>query len=412
MRHASLFLALWVAATAVGADVGSTIDVPGAAVLKVAIKSPAERDLLARQDVTASLLANIVRVQAGDRARTKAFTATESARIAELETFRSGAENSYLQTLPPQCAGGRDCEERFAFYRCVSAYTFSSEFYRAVFDRFFTVDQQKALAPRLQNSGTVWQGALAMARNSHPFDQFPAPSRECIGVAGSSSERTAGAATGQTAVAATAEATAADDSVRRARAAGVDVTVLGLTLGQPVSLPVCEERSLFGIFGPDIRETCIVNNVEVNALTEDIAALLGSTASEAAIPYDLTVQMPRTRCPDWVAGCTFTGHLSNGRLTAVYVPTTGLDKQKDIGAALTQKYKNPTQSFWKEWTNAAGGKVYALNMIWRLQGLNVTFQGYNGGDRNANGSLLIETDAITREREQLEKAKQDAKQKL
>lgn len=136
-------------------------------------------DLLARQDATAFVLGGLVRVQAGDRARTKAFTATESARIAELENFRSGAENSYLQTLPPQCGGGRDCEERFAYYRCVGAYELSSEFYRAIFDRFFTADQQKVLAPRLSSSGTVWQGALAMARNSHPFDQLPAPSRAC-----------------------------------------------------------------------------------------------------------------------------------------------------------------------------------------------------------------------------------------
>ena len=412
MRNAPALLAILVAAFALGAEVASTIDVPGAAVLKVAIKSPAERDLLARQDATAFVLGGLVRVQAGDRARSKAFTSTESVRIAELENFRSGAENSYLQTLPPQCGGGRDCEERFAYYRCVGAYELSSEFYRAIFDRFFTADQQKVLAPRLSNAGTVWQGALGMARNSHPFDQFPAPSRECMGVAGSSSVRTAGASSGQTAAAATAEATAADDSVRRARAAGVDVTVLGLTLGQPVSLPLCPERSLLGIFGPDISQTCVVNNVELNALAADINALLGTAATEPTILYDLTVQMPTARCPDWVAGCTFTGHLSNGRLTAVYVPTTGLNKQKDIGAALTQKYKNPNQSSWKEWSNEAGTKVYGLNMTWHLQGLNVTFQGYNGGDRNANGSLLIETDAITREREQLEKTKQDAKQKL
>jgi hypothetical protein len=76
------------------------------------------------------------------------------------------------------------------------------------------------------------------------------------------------------------------------------------------------------------------------------------------------------RCPDWVLLCRITGHLS------------------------------------------AGNKVYALNMIWKLPGLNVTFQGYNGGARNANGSLLIEADAITRERDQQEKSRQEQKQKL
>jgi hypothetical protein len=42
-------------------------------------------------------------------------------------------------------APGRDCEERFAYYRCLGAYEFSSEFYRAVFDRFFTPQAQQAL---------------------------------------------------------------------------------------------------------------------------------------------------------------------------------------------------------------------------------------------------------------------------
>jgi hypothetical protein len=363
---------------------------------------------LARQDAIGFVLSGLVRAQAGERARTNAFTSAESARLAELEGFRSAAEKEYLASLPQSC-NGRDCEERFAYYRCTGAYEFSSAFYRAVFDRFFTPDQQKALAPSLATTGTVWQGALAMAPNSHPFDGFPAPSRDCTGGTSAAPATIAsGAATGANAAAAAAnaqsvQATPSDDSIRRARAAGVDVTVFGLTLGEPLHLPTCPEPSFFDT--PVIETTCIAND-NATAINNQLGV------PNPAVPFTILISMVTSKCPNWVGNCNLVAHLSGGRLTAVQFWTTGQTVQDTVGAALTDKYKKPTQTSHKTWENDAGVKIDSLNMTWNLPGLNVTFVGYPGGDRTAFGTVLIETDAVTGERVQAEKAEQDQKQKL
>ena len=422
MRIAIALLTVLATVTAVGAESAATIDVPGAALLKVVIKSSSERDLLARQYATAFVLGNMLRAQAGARARTKAFTSAESARLADLEKFRSDAESSYLQTLPPAC-NGRPCEERFTFYRCTGAYELSSEFYRAVFDRFFTPDAQKTLAPRLSGDGSVWQGALTLAPNSHPFASFPAPSKECTNTAFvQPAQQTAGSPFGGAAPAAaprapavpTAAFNAHADSIRRAHAAGVDTTVFGLALGQPMRLPQCPQQSLLNLFGPEITAACVLNDTS----TADAAALVNSLIPGAGAgedterPFKTSIVMPPSKCPDWMSGCGYRVWLVDGRVVGASVVTAGLDKQKDVAVALTQKYKAVSQTSWKEWTNDAGNKVFGLEMTWHLPGLDVTFEGYNGGSRPGAGSILIQTDALTRQRAQKEKARQDETQKL
>jgi hypothetical protein len=177
-----------------------------------------------------------------------------------------------------------------------------------------------------------------------------------------------------------------------------------------VQLPQCPQQSLFNLLAPDSSTTCIEGTDALDALAAQFPSLAGGSGPD--IPFDLVIYLPGAKCPDWMSGCAIRGHLSNGKLTAVSLVTKGLDVQNEVGTALTQKYRNATQSFWKEWSNEAGKKVYALNMTWNLPGLNVTFTGYAGGGRDAAGSLLIETDAITRERQQIEKARQEQKQKL
>jgi len=416
MRTGNVFLAALACAVGLTAAAADTIGVPSAQALKVAIKSSTPRDTLARQDAAAFVLSNVVRAQAGERARTKAFTGAESASLSDLEGFRSAAENSYLASLPPACKAG-DCEERYAYYGCVSAYEFSSAFYRAIFDRFFTPDAQKVLAPRLADAGTVWQGAIAMAPNSQPFDTFPAPARACTNAVSSATATTAGSAAGAASVPVqSAQPTPSDESIRRARAAGVDVTVFGLVLGEPVRLPACPEQGFLDLLGPGIQTTCIVNEDPLG-IAEDITKLFGITASagdaRSASTYDLVVAMPSAKCPDWVAQCQFRVQLAGGRLSAVFILTTGLDVQDAVGAALTEKYKKPTQTSYKRWVNdKSGDAVMSLNMSWNLTGLNVTLEGYPGGTREAFGSVVIEADAVTRQRAQEEKARQDQKQKL
>ena len=405
MRSFSGLPALCLACAAVGAQAATLVEVPGAPAVQAAIKGSSARDRLARQSATAFVLANLVRVQIGKDAP----TAAQTARVAELEKLRTQAENDNETMLPDACRRG-DCDERYAFNRCVSAYQFSPAFYRAVYDRFFDATAQKSLAPRLSSgAGTVWQQAAAMAPGSQPLDKLPAPSREC---GGGGSGAGASAVVATTAQAAAGQPNAHDESLQKARAAGVDTTVFGLKLGEAVRLPVCPDRGFMTeLLHPGVDQTCVISNAGAEEMNKDLALIFGDELT--ANPFDLTVAMSQESCPDWVWGCQFSGQRVDGRLVAVLVNTTGLAAQDEIAAALTKKYKAWTTKGWYQFVNdTTGDKVNALDMTWALAGLNVHFKGYTGGTRDALGSVLIETEASARQRAQAEKARQDKKQQL
>lgn len=400
MRRRYRLFVVWLVCVAFAAQAAVLVEIPAPQAIQTGVKGTSARDRLARQSVAAYLLANLVRVQAGTTP-----TAAQAARIAELENFRTQVENENETILPVGCRG-RDCEERYAFNRCVSAYMFSSAFYRGVYDRFIDASGQKALSPRLASgAGTVWQGAIAMAAGSQPLDKLPALSRECAG---------GGAATGvtTTAQAAAGQPNAHDQLLAKARAAGVDTTVLGLRLGEPVRLPLCPEQGLFGaIFSPGVSETCIRNDQELMQLARDMSITL--TGKDMPVSYDVTVVMPDERCPDWVSGCTIQGHQVDGKLVSVFVLTKGLDVQDEVAAALMKKYKAWTTKGTWHWKNdTTGDKVDSIDMTWNLVGINVLFRGYTGGQRDGVGSILVETSAVTHEREAAEKARQEKKQQL
>jgi hypothetical protein len=71
------------------------VEVPGPQAIQSGVKGASARDRLARQSATAFVLGNLVRVQAG-----KAPNAEQSARIAELENFRTSVENENETLLP------------------------------------------------------------------------------------------------------------------------------------------------------------------------------------------------------------------------------------------------------------------------------------------------------------------------
>ena len=403
MKSFSGLPALCLACATVAAQAATLVDVPGAPAVQAAVKGSSARDRLARQSATAFVLSNLVRAQVGK----DPATAAQTARIAELEKFRTQVENENETNLPAACRG-QDCDERYAFNRCVAAYQFSPAFYRAVYDRFFDATAQKSLTPRLSSgAGTVWQEAAAMAPGSQPLDKLAAPSRECGGGGSGAS-----AVVATTAQAAAGQSNAHDESLRKARAAGVDTTVFGLKLGEAVRLPVCPDRGFMTeLLHPGVDQTCVISNAGAEEMNKDLALIFGDELT--ANPFDLTVAMSQESCPDWVWGCQFSGQRVDGRLVAVLLNTTGLKVQDEVAAALTKKYKAWSSKGWYQFVNdTTGDKVNALDMTWALAGLNVHFKGYTGGTRDALGSVLIETEASARQRAQEEKARQDKKQQL
>lgn len=387
----------------------AVVEVPGAQAVRDAIQSGSARDRLARQSAAAFVLGNIVRVQAGDRMKSGGLTAAESARIAELEALRDAADRDIETTLPANCRGGNNCDERYAFNRCMSAYQFSPAFYRAVFDRFFNAEAQKVLSPKLANAGTVWQGAIGMASNSHPLASLPAPSKECAGGGSVVAAGTGAAPAGTTGQVVTAKANEHDDSVKRAKAAGVDTTVFGLKFGEAVRLPACPGFFEFA----EITETC---QRQQNVLDSDGASAMANevTGQQVLVPYEIAVVLPRARCPDWFdIDCLFYGHLVDGRLVSVFVHPHGLNKQNEVAAALKQKYKGCILNGWYEFKNdVTGDLARGMNLTCKQAGIHVTFKGYTGGGNPGHGGLLIETDAMTRQRNAAEKARIGQKQTL
>ena len=409
MRCIIGLLAILLVPAAFGAQ--PVVEVPGAQAVRNAIQSGSARDRLARQSAAAFVLGNIVRVQAGERLKSGGLTAAESARIAELEGLRDAADRDIEATLPANCSGGRDCDERYAFNRCMSAYQFSPSFYRAIYDRFFNAEAQKALSPKLANAGTVWQGAIGMAPNSHPLASLSAPSKECAGGGAAVANGAGAAPAGTKTVAVAAKASEHDDSVKRAKAAGVDTTVFGLKLGEAVTLPACPNRGFFDF--AEITETC---QRPQNVLDSDAASAMANdaTGQQVLLTYEIAVELPRARCPDWFGiDCLFYGHLVGGRLVSVVVHPVGLLKQEQVAALLKQKYKGCVLNGWYEFKNdVSGDKARGMDLTCKQAGINVTYKGYTGGGNPGNGVLLIETDAMTRQRNATEKARVDEKQTL
>jgi hypothetical protein len=138
------------------------------------------------------------------------------------------------------------------------------------------------------------------------------------------------------------------------------------------------------------------------------------TGQRVLVPYEITVELPRARCPDWFdIDCLFYGHLVDGRLVSVFVHPRGLDKQEQVAAVLKQKYKGCVLNGWYEFKNdVTGDKARGMDLTCKQAGINVTFKGYTGGGNPGNGGLLIETDAMTRQRNAAEKARVDEKQAL
>lgn len=399
MQGLSRLPCLLLACAAFGAQAAVIVEVPGPQAIQTAVTGTSARDRLARQSATAFVLANLVRVQVGKDPP----TAAQSARIAELEAFRTKLDADNETILPVACRG-RDCEERYAFNRCLSAYQFSPSFYRAVYDRFIGATAQKSLTPRLSSgAGTVWQEAAAMPAGSQPLDRLAPPSRECNG---------GGAGVTTTAQAAAGKPNLHDESLRRARAAGVDTTVLGLKLGEPVNLPLCPQQGLFdSVFSQGVAQTCLRSDDELAGLIVEMATAMTGQSYESA--YELTIVMPNAKCPDWVSGCSISGHQVDGKLVAVMILTKGLDVQDDVAMALMKKYKAWTTKGTYHWKNdVTGDMVDSHDMTWKLAGINVHFRGYTGGQRDGVGSILVETDATTRERDAAEKARQAEKQQL
>lgn len=272
----------------------------------------------------------------------------------------------------PDCRG--DACPATQLRRAAAELTRQPEFVRAVFDRY---------------ASPAWRAEHMSAAPQ------PAAQAAAAGAAGTASA----------AAAAPRPTAGAPEPARPVRsAAGVDMTVFGVPMGEPLRLPRCAVGSpqqqgmqalgsLFGVSeGPPA--TCQSRS--------GAAALLGGDNG-------IGIHLPRARCPAWIhltQGCALSGVLHDGRLAMVVIVTAGLDADEQIAQDLRDKYGKPTAVRRATWSNRQGGRWEVEELTWDLKDLYVEYRPM--GKLEDAGSISIVTPEGRRFL-QAEKKRSDAK---
>ncbi len=203
------------------------------------------------------------------------------------------------------------------------------------------------------------------------------------------------------------EATRADresvkHDVARAKEKGVDTTVFGVALGEPLSLPDCsgglDGMSLLTGVGSGGAQTCKgdVTGDLAGALVGALAhAAAGSNVPEATKYWRQTsIRLADDKCPDWVkvsGTCLVFATLEGGTVISAFVNTGDERLQDTVEAKLTAKYhKKPERPSSATCTNQYGRKRQADDRVWNLPGLHVTYQALQ--EDCAHGQITVETD--------------------
>jgi hypothetical protein len=309
------------------------------------------------------------------RYATLALLQAATRRVATRDGSKAGPEdvaryNEYgkaMQSLLQDAArgGAPDCRgdacPAAQLRRAAAELTRQPDFVRAAFERF---------------ASPAWRAEYMNAAPGRPAAQAVAPA----GAAG-----TTAAAAAPPPPAPTAGAPEPTRPVHTA--GGVDMTVFGVPMGEPLRLPRCAAGSpqqqgmqalgsLFGVSeGPPT--TC--------QSSSGAAALLGGDSG-------IGIHLPRARCPAWIhltQGCALSGVMHNGRLAMVLIVTAGLDADEQIAQDLREKYGKPTSVRRATWSNRQGGRWEVEELTWDLKELYVEYRPM--GKLDDAGSISIVT---------------------
>jgi len=294
------------------------------------------------------------------QAATRRSATRDGSKAGPQDMARFNAYGQALQQLLQEAArsGAPDCRGDACpvaqLRRAAAELTRQPDFVRGVFDRF---------------ASAAWRAEHMSAATSSSTPQAATPS--------------AAAAAPPPSVTASAP-----EPARPVRsAAGVDMTVFGVPMGEPLRLPRCALGSpqqqglqalgnLFGVSeGPPA--TCQSNSGAAAALGGD---------------NGVGIHLPRARCPTWIhltQGCALSGVLHNGRLAMVLIVTAGLDAEEQIAQDLRDKYGKPTAVRRTTWSNRQGGRWEVEELTWDLKDLYVEYRPM--GKLDDAGSISIVT---------------------
>jgi hypothetical protein len=179
-----------------------------------------------------------------------------------------------------------------------------------------------------------------------------------------------------------------DPSVAKARAAGIDLTVLGVPLGQAVALSPCQELDPFSA----------IFSGQSYANGQKFPCIQQNAQSASGVENEI-INFSQDQCPSWVSGCSVTATVRNGLLLAIYMKTTGY-LNDPAPQALRDKYGKPTKDTPQKLNTANAGVMMTLDTLeWDLPGLRVeynpiiTYTSAQLVGANTNPIVRFETDS-------------------
>jgi hypothetical protein len=184
----------------------------------------------------------------------------------------------------------------------------------------------------------------------------------------------------------------------RASKHGVDMTIFGLRLGEPVSLPHCPRSfSPFTLAAPCQRAK---GDVEVDPLVGAFASLasaLTDACPESGLTDDTTqVYFPSGKLPEGINGIT--AGLQAGRLVEVRVYA---DLDSDLVPQVAKKYGKPIQRS-LSFDRPNGSTTSYPAFEWKkLNGLHAAFEPNHQQPVQGSGSgcLIVESEASVKARQ-------------
>ena len=203
--------------------------------------------------------------------------------------------------------------------------------------------------------------------------------------------------------------TGGDQSIARAKAAGVDLSLFAgaIRLGGPLSLPSCPYRNNFlGLperadNAPDCLDTMPISG-DMAAAVDIINAM--TNTKPTAPDLDLhTIYLSEEHRPTWMSGEIVWLRTSQGGVARVIIATKSKEVAKRVESELAAKYGSGYRVNSGTVTPDTGNPFSVRNLEWSLPGLHVEYKvlEVDENDRvhiNGTGYVRIETDVAYKDR--------------
>ncbi len=182
-----------------------------------------------------------------------------------------------------------------------------------------------------------------------------------------------------------------------AKSRGVDLTLFGMGLYEPLTLPDCPDES--------IDEHISGTRYMCRSRAKASGTLAKLFRGEKELPYEIvSIRLPEDRCPDWVYFCSVAALTLDGYLMGMDVPVD-LNKYDIIVRQLSKKYgkQSKKSSKWRQCRHPGTGvQTYSgYDRVWPMQGLRVQYAP--AGKCYTSGFVMISTPELL----ELEKKKEE-----